>query len=371
MYSRQIETLIRGKLNKGKAIIVTGPRQVGKTTLIRAILKDKDYLFLNGDDPHTKRLLTNPGIEELKNIIGKKKYVFVDEAQRIENIGITLKLITDELKGVQLLVSGSSSFELNNTTNEPLTGRKWEYQLLPLSWQEIESETGYPKAMQQLPQRLLYGMYPDVLNHKGDEVEVLRHLSGSYLYKDILAISGIRKPDLLERLLHALALQIGSEVSYNELAQLLNTDKNTISSYIDLLQKTFVIFVLTSYSRNQRNEIKFGKKIYFHDVGIRNAIIGNFHSLDSRTDKGALFENFIICERKKKLEYTRSLNRSYFWRTKLQQEVDYVEDDGGKISGYEIKWRTEKNIKTPTSFAATYKARIKLVDSKNFRDFIL
>ncbi|MCY7410131.1 MAG: ATP-binding protein [Chitinophagales bacterium] len=371
MFTRQIESLIRKKINKGKAIIVTGPRQVGKTTLIKTILKDKDYLLLNGDDPHTKQLLTNPGIEELKNIIGKKKYVFIDEAQRIENIGITLKLITDEMKQVQLLVSGSSSFELNNITNEPLTGRKWEYRLLPLSWKEIEDERGFIKAMQQLPQRLLYGMYPDVLNNKGDEVEVLRHLSGSYLYKDILAITGIRKPDLLERLLRALALQLGNEVSYNELSQLLHTDKNTISSYINLLQKTFVIFVLESYSRNQRNEIKFGKKIYFHDVGIRNAIIGNFNPIDSRTDKGALFENFIICERKKKLEYSRSLNSSYFWRTKLQQEVDYVEDNGVKISGFEIKWLATKNVKTPTAFANTYKAKIKLVDSKNLREFIL
>ena len=370
MIARSLQSIVKQKLNKGKAIIITGPRQVGKTTLINAVLEGKEFLFLNGDDPHTKHLLTNPNTEQLKDIIGKKKYVFIDEAQQIENIGVTLKLITDQLKEVQLLVSGSSSFELNNKTNEPLTGRKWEYQLFPISWKEFETDRGLVKATQQLELRLLYGMYPDVLNHPGDEVEVLKNLAGSYLYKDLLAIGGIRRPDILEKLLRALALQLGQEVSYNELAQLLQIDKNTVSSYIDLLEKTFVVFTLQSFSRNQRNEIKNGRKIYFLDVGIRNTIIGNFQPLNLRQDKGVLWENFLISERRKKIAYSQLLNHGYFWRTKQQQEVDYVEDADGKIAGYEIKWNSSAKVKTPTAFTAAYYQNIKTVHTENFRDFV-
>lgn len=370
MIPRILQSVVKQKLNKGKAIIITGPRQVGKTTLINAVLEGKEFQFLNGDDPHTKHLLTNPNTEQLKDIIGKKKYVFIAEAQRIENIGITLKLITDQLTDVQLLVSGSSSFELNNKTKEPLTGRKWEYQLFPISWKEFEDDRGLVKASQQLELRLLYGMYPDVLNYPGDEIEVLKNLAGSYLYKDLLAIGGIRRPDVLEKLLRALALQLGHEVSYNELAQLLQIDKNTVSTYINLLEKTFVVFTLLSFSRNQRNEIKSGKKIYFYDVGIRNTIIGNFHPLDLRQDKGPLWENFIIAERRKKLEYTQSLNRGYFWRTKQQQEVDYVEEIEGKVSGYEIKWSASAKVKLPSAFTSAYHAKIVSMHTQNFREFV-
>ena len=226
------------------------------------------------------------------------------------------------------------------------------------------------KASQQLELRLLYGMYPEVLNHPGDEIEVLKNLAGSYLYKDLLAIRGIRRPDILEKLLRALALQLGHEVSYNELAQLLQIDKNTVSSYIDLLEKTFVIFTFQSFSRNQRNEIKNGKRIYFHDVGIRNTIIGNFQPLSLRDDQGALWENFIISERRKKIAYSQLLNKGYFWRTKQQQEVDYVEDAGGKISGYEIKWNPSAKVKYPATFTSAYHAHMKTVHTENLRDFV-
>lgn len=288
MISRYLTPKLESRLGSGKAIIIVGPRQVGKTTLIKNLLEKKTHLFLDGDDPTVRILLTNPNTEQLKNIIGKHKLVFIDEAQRIENIGITLKIMTDQFKEVQLIVSGSSAFELNNQLNEPLTGRKWEYQLFPISWKELEDTIGFVKSTQQLELRIIYGMYPDVINRAGDEKEVLKQLADSYLYKDILAFGGIRKPEILEKLLQALALQIGNEVSYNELSQLLGIDKNTVSTYIDILEKAFVIFKLKSFSRNLRNEIKTNQKIYFYDTGIRNMVIGNFNALELRQDKGAL-----------------------------------------------------------------------------------
>jgi len=370
MINRVLGDIINSKLGKGKAIIITGPRQVGKTTLVKNIIGDKGYLFLDGDDPTVRRLLTNPNTEEIKSIIGKNKIVFIDEAQRIENIGITLKIITDQFKTVQLLVSGSSAFELNNKLNEPLTGRKWEYHLFPISWKELEDNLGFVKASQQLELRLLYGMYPDVINNVGEEREVLQQLGNSYLYKDILSFSGIRKPDILEKLLQALALQTGNEVSYNELSQLLGIDKNTVSNYIDILEKAFVVFKLKSFSKNLRNEIKANQKIYFYDTGIRNMVIGNFNALELRQDKGALWENFLISERMKKLNYESSIARPYFWRTVQQQEIDYVEEIAETITGYEIKWNDKAKVKIPKLFSETYDTKINVLTRENFRTFL-
>ncbi len=371
MIKRILEQPIVQKLGKGKAILLIGPRQVGKTTLIKSILGNGEYLFLDGDDPTVRSLLTNPNTEQLKSIIGNYTTIFIDEAQRIENIGLTLKIITDQFKQVQLLISGSSAFELNSQTSEPLTGPIWEYHLFPISWQEFESTMGFLKAEQQLELRLLYGMYPDVLNNIGNEVEILKELTSSYLYRDILAFSGIRKPQVLEKLLRALALQIGSEVSNNELAQLVGVDKNTISNYIDILEKGYVVFRLTSFSRNLRNEIKTNQKIYFYDTGIRNAILGNFTGLDSRSDKGGLWENFLINERIKKITYSGSLANSYFWRTKQQQEIDYVEEVSGTIIGYEFKWNVKAKVKFPKSFIEAYDSKIVVVHRDNFREFVM
>ncbi len=370
MIKRLIETAIVSKIGKGKAIIIVGPRQVGKTTLVKTILKNEVYLFLDGDDPTVRNLLTNPNTEQLKSIIGKNKFVFIDEAQRIENIGLTLKIITDQFKDVQLLVSGSSAFELNNKLNEPLTGRKWEFQLYPVSWKELEDNIGFLKAEQQLEIRLLYGMYPDVINNSSEAFDVLKELTNSYLYKDILGLSSIRKPEVLEKLLQALALQVGSEVSYNELSQLLNINKNTVSTYIDILEKAFVIFKLKSFSRNLRNEIKTNQKIYFYDNGIRNMIIGNFNSLELRQDKGALWENFLISERLKKNSYENSTAKPFFWRTVQQQEIDYVEDLNGNIIAYEIKWNVNAKVKTHKIFNETYNAQTEIINKENFRKFL-
>lgn len=371
MYSRYLREKIERRLGSGKAIVVIGPRQVGKTTLIESILETKDYLLLNGDDPKTRSLLTEPNTEQIRTILGKYKFVFIDEAQRIEGIGLTMKIIIDRFKDVQLFVSGSSSFDLGNKINEPLTGRKWEYQLFPISWEEFENYHGYLNSEQQLENRLLYGFYPDVLNNVGDEISILRNLVNSYLYKDILSYADIRKPEVLEKLVQALALQLGSEVNYSELAQTVNVDKNTISKYIDILQKGYIIFKLSSFSRNVRNEIKTNKKIYFYDNGVRNMVIGNFNPLDLRTDKGALWENFLISERMKQIEYKQSLARTYFWRTKQQQEVDFVEENSGKIIGYEFKWNKKKTTRLPKTFVESYHAESNVIDRDNFREFVI
>lgn len=370
MIIRQLSKKIVSQLGSGKAIVIVGPRQVGKTTLVKSILEGKAHLFLDADDPTVRILLTNPNTEQIKSMIGKNKIVFIDEAQRIDNIGITLKIITDQFKEVQLIVSGSSAFELNNRLNEPLTGRKWEYQLFPVSWKEFEDSVGFVKAEQQIELRMIYGMYPDVINRPGEETEVLKQLADSYLYKDILAYGGIRKPEILEKLLQALALQTGNEVSYNELSQLLGIDKNTVSNYIDVLEKAFVIFKLRSFSRNLRNEIKTNQKIYFYDTGIRNMVIGNFNALELRQDKGALWENFLICERIKRNNYEGSLAKSYFWRTVQQQEIDYVEETAGQITGYEIKWNETAKVKMPKLFKETYAAGIEVLTRANFRTFL-
>ena len=289
MFTRQLTTSIQRVSHKKKAIIVLGPRQVGKTTLITSLLGSDAYLFLNGDDLAISKQLSEADTFKIKQIIGSHTKVFVDEAQKIHNIGNALKIITDQLPDVELYISGSSSLEMNQATQEPLTGRKFQFELYPISWREFENSVGYLESENQLAHRLIFGMYPDVLNDPSMEAQTLKNLTQSYLYQDILALAGIRKPDILDKLLMALALQIGNEVSYNELAQLLQIDKITVVKYIDLLEQSFIIFTLPSFSRNLRNEIKNNRKIYFYDNGIRNAIIKNFNGLDARNDKGALW----------------------------------------------------------------------------------
>lgn len=372
MIKRELFSRIREKLGKGKAIILLGPRQVGKTTLLKSLAeKNGPWLFLNGDDPTVQQRLEGANTEALKLLIGKHKLVFIDEAQRVKNIGITLKLITDQFKKVQLVVSGSSSFELTSEISEPLTGRKWEYHMYPVSWQEFHSYVGAVAAHSQLEQRMVYGMYPDVITHPGEEKEVLQQLAGSYLYKDVLSIGGIRKPELLDKLLRALALQLGHEVSYNELAGMLQVDKNTINTYIQLLEKTFVVFRLQPFSRNLRNEITSSRKIYFYDNGIRNAIIANFNPLSLRQDTGALWENFMVSERMKFLNYQSKWANTFFWRTRLQQEIDYIEERDGNLFGYEFKWSKKAKVKFPKAFLANYpSAKLQLITGANFEGFI-
>ena len=372
MIVRKIEQIITKKLFSGKAIIVIGARQIGKTTsILRLISKQKNVLALDGDDSFIRNLLNEPSTEQIINIIGNHRIIFIDEVQRINNIGLTAKIIVDKFKDVQLILSGSSSFEIKNNLSESLTGRKWEYLMFPVTWRELENSEGYVKALQQLDIRLIYGMYPEIITHPSEEKERLKQLADSYLYKDLLAFSNIKKPEVLENLLKALALQIGSEVSYNELAGLLKVDKNTVKSYIEILEKGFVVFTLGGFSRNLRNELKFGKKIYFWDNGVRNTIINNFNPPSIREDRGVLWENFIISERLKRNNYDAPFAKNYFWRTTSQQEIDYIEEDNGKISAYELKWNENSKQKKISSFSETYKTDIQLIHPKNFRDFVL
>ncbi len=373
MLERQLTKVIRDNLaQRKKAIVLIGPRQTGKTTLLKDLIAtDKDYLFLDGDDPLVRSELTGINTSQLHQLIGDNSIVFVDEAQRIPGIGITLKLITDQLPEIQLFVSGSSAFEINQQVNEPLTGRKWEYNLFPISWKELEDELGYLKSKQQLEQRLIYGMYPEVVINLGNEEKILKQLTSSYLYKDVLSIAGIRKPEFIEKLLKALAFQVGNEVSYNELSNLVGIDKNTISTYIDILEKTFVIFKLQPFSRNLRNEISTKRKIYFFDNGLRNMLVSNFSSLGYRNDKGQLWENFLISERHKQNHYRDRVVNTYYWRTKQQQEVDFVEESNGELKAFEFKYSDKKKAKLPITFDKAYPdTPFEVVSSENFQGFV-
>ena len=370
MIARDLTAVLAKKLHRGKVIVLIGPRQVGKTTIINTLLADNDYLFLDGDDHSVAEIISNANTEALRSIIGTYKYVFIDEVQRIPNIGLKLKIIVDQIKDVQVIVSGSSAFDINNATQESLTGRKFEYNLFPISWNEFESNVGYLKAQQQLELRMLYGMYPDVINNFGEEYEILKNLVSSYLYKDILALAGIRKSEYLEKVVQALAFQVGNEVSYNEIAQLVGIDKNTVSTYIDLLEKSFVVFRVNSFSKNLRNEIKANKKIYFYDNGVRNIVIGNFTNLALRQDKGALWENFMMAERVKFLSYTQSNAKPYFWRTTTQQQIDYIETNADDVAAFEFKLSPTKKVKLPKSFETAYNPSFMVVNKNNFREFL-
>ncbi len=371
MIPRTLATQILSKIGRGKAIMVIGPRQVGKTTLILKYLEGLDYKFFDGDDPVTRTSLDTPNTEQIRVLLENKKVVFIDEAQRINSIGLTMKIIVDQFKDVQLWISGSSSFSLFNELNEPLTGRKWEYEMFPISWEELEQHTGHLTAERQLEDRLRFGMYPDVLNNPGEEIEILQNLVNSYLYKDILSYAGLKKPDVLDKLVRALALQVGSEVNYQELSQLVGVDRNTVEKYISVLEKGYVVFRLPSYNRNVRNEIKKGRKIYFYDNGIRNMIIGSMNEITLRPDLGALWENFLISERIKQNRYKLTLAKSYFWRTTQQQEIDYVEEKGTGLKAYEFKWSPRKKVRLSKTFTDAYQVEGEVITRENFRDFVV
>ncbi len=373
MINRLIIQRIKEVLFKGKTIMLFGPRQSGKTTLLEMLTDDirEKVLLLDCDEPDIRKELTDVTSTQLMHRFGDARVVMIDEAQRIKNIGITLKLIHDKIKGVQLIVTGSSSLELTSETSEPLTGRKYEFLLLPLSTAEMISHTDDTTEKRLLEQRLLYGLYPGVVNEPGNERKILTNLTGSYLYKDIFTFQDIRKPEIIESLLEALALQTGNEVSYHELANTLGIDQLTVRRYIDLLEKAFVVFRLRSFSRNVRNEIRKSRKIYFYDNGIRNALISNFSQINLRTDKGSLWENFLVSERLKLLNNLQIDAKRYFWRTAQQQEVDYIEERDGQLSAYEFKWTEKKSNKLPATFLKAYpEASASFVNSSDYFDFV-
>lgn len=375
MIKRIIEPLLQKRVNQGKILVVMGPRQTGKTTLVRLLMEKTQgkILFLSGDDPSVRTRLTDASLENLRSLVSGLNLLVIDEAQRIQNIGLTLKLLVDQFPQVQVIATGSSSFDLANAMNEPLTGRKFEFHLYPISWQEWEAYIGNFNAVSGLEQRMIFGMYPEVLTNIGEEKEVLASLTSSNLYKDLLSFSLIRKPEVLERLLQALALQLGSEVSYNEISNLLKINKETVANYITALEQAYIIFRLGAFSRNLRQEIATSRKIYFFDNGIRNALIGNFNPLALRKDVGALWENFLISERMKRNHYARKLFvNSYFWRTRQGQEIDYIEDSDGELRAYEFKWDPSRKGKFSQTFLTTYQvAENKTINRENFRDFLL
>lgn len=374
MINRYIEAQITEALLKNKIVHIPGPRQVGKTTLIKKMRNTfpKPTLFLNGDETDVRELFNNPTSTALKSLIGNNKCLIIDEAQRIKDIGIVLKLIYDNIPDVKIVVSGSSSFDLANKINEPLTGRKIELFLYPLSFYELSLHTSLIEEKRLLENRLIYGYYPEVINNQGDEKEVLKGLADSYLYKDLFAIEFIKKTGVIEKLLQALALQIGSEVSFNELSKLLGIDNQTVERYINYLEQSYIIFRLSSLSRNSRNEIKKGKKIYFYDNGIRNSLIKNFVPLELRLDKGELWENFLLSERMKYNQRNKIWTNTYFWRTHSQSEIDYLEELNAKFYTYEFKWAKKKKAKSPKPFSNNYpNNEFQIINSENYTDFIL
>jgi len=372
---RQIQDQIEKSLFQGKIVIVYGARQVGKTTLVKEIQKkySNESTYLNCDEIDIRQALEDRTSTELKGILGNKKLVIIDEAQRVKNIGLTLKLIVDNFPQYQIIATGSSSFELSNKIKEPLTGRKYEFYLYPISLKEMKSIYSDTEMDRLLDNLMILGMYPEIVSRLNDLQEAkerLRLITSDYLYKDVLQYQGIRNPEIVEKLLQALALQIGNQVSYNELAATVGIDKRTVASYIRILEQAFIVFRLNPFSRNLRNELKKTRKIYFYDIGIRNALINNFNTLNLRNDIGPLWENFMIGERLKNNNNSGFRVNSYFWRTTQQQELDYIEDKDGLLNGFEFKYSKDKGANCST-FLKTYKgSTVEVINKDVYRDFI-
>ena len=368
----KIETLDKWAW-KGKVLVITGARQVGKSTLIHQWLSKQNTIpaIYNVDDPEVMEMFEKFTLTRLKKIVGKSKIVVIDEVQRIQNAGLLLKLLADNFKEVQFIASGSSSLEISEKIFEPLTGRHYNFHLYPMALNEIYKGKTPFEIKQQLPFHLVYGMYPAICRFKEDAEMNLKNLASQYLYKDVLVWKDIRKPELLEKLLKLLAYQVGSEISVHELANKLKVKSETVENYIDLLEKSFVVYRLNCYSSNNRSEVTKMKKLFFYDNGIRNAVIGDFEAAETRTDIGKLWENFMVMERIK-VNDNRINNdcRNYFWRNLNQSEVDLVETEKKKIRAFEMKWGTFKKNYVTKSFTALYpKAETQVVTPEDFEEF--
>ncbi len=371
---RQHENLSR-LLSPNKVIVIYGPRRCGKTTLLNKFLEgiSEKYLFVSGEDLTVQNYLSSQSIQKLREFVGGNELLVIDEAQRIEKIGINLKLIVDHIKNIKVIATGSSSFDLARDVGEPLTGRKFVLKLFPLAQMEISRIEQRFETDANLESRLIYGSYPEIVitNDNKQRELYLREIISSYLYKDILELERIRHSNKLIRLLQLLAFQIGKEVSYNELGTQLGMSKNTVERYLDLLEKVFVVYKLSGFSRNLRKEVSKNHRYYFYDNGIRNAIIGNLNPLEMRDDTGTLWENYIIMERIKKQEYLQVVANNYFWRTYDQKEIDLIEEREGRLYGYEIKWKKTK-ARPPKDWLATYKnATYEVITRENYLEFII
>ena len=360
--------------NKKKAIIIYGPRQSGKTTLAKYLLKKypEKSEYLNCDYPDVQRILSYQNVESLTGVVKDLRFMIIDEAQRIENIGLVLKILVDEYPHLQVLATGSSSFDLSNKIKEPLTGRKKEFRLHPFSFNELHEKDKPLERKRNLERFLRFGSYPEISQKSNKEAEnSLRELAGSYLFKDIFTFQQLKKPEILEKLLRLIAFQIGSQVSFHELATQIGVDQTVIQKYIHLLEEAFVIFRLGSFGRNLRNEVRKSRKIYFWDLGIRNAIIENFNTLDLRNDIGELWENFCITERLKHLNNKQEFPNTFFWRNYSQKEIDYLEEKDGRLKTFEFKWSENKKAKIPKIFVDNYPdSEFEIINKKNFDEFL-
>jgi len=377
MYNRLIEEGLKKSFFKGKIIIIVGARQTGKTTLAKKIIEKfpaTEIRSFNGDNPADRELLNDRSFEFLDNLIGAAKIIFIDEGQKIGTIGQTLKLMVDEYKDKkQIIVTGSSSFNLLDRTEEPLTGRKRVFYLFPLSLEELYPAKNMLEILKQLDQYLVFGTYPEVAEEKtfDEKRKALLEITSSYLYKDVLEFQGIKKSDTLMKLLKALALQIGSEVSYTELAGISGLNKKTVENYIDILEKNNIVFRLSPYATNKRKTISKLRKVYFYDVGIRNALIGNFNFPGDRNDIGALWENFILVERMKFRAYRETSANNFFWRTYDGAEIDLVEEREGKLFGYEFKWQGKQRKSGPSALWQKYpNTSYEIIDPKKIPGFV-
>lgn len=361
-------------LEQNKIIILYGPRQVGKTTLMHQILREVSLrkLEINADQLKYREVLSSRDLAKMKELIGNHELLFIDEAQNIPDIGINLKILHDSLPALKIIATGSSAFELANQVREPLTGRTKTFRLYPISVQELLQESTPFEIKHQLDSFLIYGMYPEILEMEGrdQKIEHLHELGSAYLYKDILKLSNIKHSDKIHKLLRMLALQVGSLVSLHEIGKALEMSHNTVNDYVDLLEKGFIVFRLSGFSRNLRKEITKMNKVYFYDLGIRNMLIGNFNPLDSRADIGSLWENFLLIERYKKMAYAPIFANTYFWRTYGGAELDYVEEREGRLLGYEFKYKAKK-AKPPKSWMEGYEnTGYEIINRENFLDFV-
>jgi predicted AAA+ superfamily ATPase len=374
---RYIKDKIIAKLQAGKVVVIYGARQVGKTTLVNKILEEinEEYMYITGESADTRKWMSSESITTLKKNIGDSKFLIIDEAQMIDEIGRNLKLIVDHIPDLKIIATGSSSFELANQVGEPLVGRKWQFNLYPIAQLELDKYENNLETKKTLGDRLIYGAYPEALLADGSQnkEDVLESIIDGDLYKDILAFAGIKKADKIHIILQKLAFQIGKEVSLNEIGESVGLDSRTVESYIDVLEKVFIIKRVTGFSRNLRKEITKTSRYYFYDNGIRNAIIGNFNTLDVRSadDLGQLWENYLFMERLKKNKYKKTRAKMYFWRTWDQKEIDIVEDRGGKLYGYELKWNPKKQPKAPKDWLGTYdNASYEVVNRDNYLEFV-
>lgn len=372
MIKRSLHKTLEELLFKNKAIVLFGARQVGKSSLIRTLVKNEEFVWLNGDEPDVSILLENITSDRLKAIVGDSKILVIDEAQMISNIGLLIKRMVDNFPEIQVIATGSSAFELADKTKESMVGRKEELQLYPLSFYEMVQHTDFVTETRLIANRLIYGYYPEVVTNQGKEEKILRELAEGFLYKDILNLEGIKKSTTLQRLVQMLAFRVGNEINYTSLGNDLGINRLTVEKYIDILEKNFIVFQLKAFSKNQDNELKKGRKIYFWDVGLRNQIIKNFRPVEFRDDIGALWENFIIAERKKKLCYASDFSETYFWRNTQQAEIDFVEVKNDEIYAYEIKYNPNQKVRFTKSFLNAYNPVItQVINNQNFQEFIL